>query len=80
MVPDTCKLPDLAWGLCGWLHAKATEALAAVGSVGRGTGQSNKLLVSQDEFNSVKNLIPLIWFEALQQASNFNSPAGQGFV
>ena len=41
-------------------HAKATEALAGIGSMGRGTGQSNKLLVSQDEFNSIKNLIPLI--------------------
>lgn len=45
-----------------------------------GTGQTNELLFSQSEPNSIKNLIPLIWLEALQQASSFNSPAGQAFV
>lgn len=61
--------------ILGKLRAKATEAVA-----GRGTGQSNKLLFSQDEFNSIKNLIPLIWLEALQQASSLNSPSGQAFI
>lgn len=61
-------------------QAKATKALAGIGSMGRGTGQTNKLLVSQDEFTGIRSLIPLTWLGALQQASNFNSPAGQDFV
>lgn len=44
--------------------AKATKAVAGTGRGGRGTGQSNKLLFSQDGFNRIKNLIPLIWSEA----------------
>jgi len=53
--------------------------VAGNGSMEKGTGQSNKLLVSQDELKSLKNLIHLIWLKTLQQASNFTSPAGQAF-
>lgn len=60
----TLGKPSFGWN---WQHGKGTEL-------------SERLLPSQGELERIRNLIPLIWLEALQQAFNFHSPAGQDFL